>query len=144
MSVYYSSSSYSGTASVTLYHANYWVVKFHPRTAAIRSIDSVPLYVSLLLRFPPSSIPVCRHSRGIQSSTPLHSAPLNPLRLWVRVRVWIRLRLRLQLRLWLRLRLRLPRVEWSKWVEWSGVEGGGRVNTPRMTTDRNWGRGKTK
>ena len=27
-------------------------------------------------------------------------------------------------------------VEWSKWVEWSGVEWGGRVNPPRMTTGR--------
>ena len=24
--------------------------------------------------------------------------------------------------------------EWSKWVEWSGVEWCGRVNPPRMTT----------
>ena len=49
---YLSSYSYSGTASVTLYHAHYWVVEFHPRTAATRSLEYVPLYVSLLLRFP--------------------------------------------------------------------------------------------
>ena len=36
------------------------------------------MYVSLLL-FSPSSIPDCCYSRVIQSSAPLHSAPLDPL-----------------------------------------------------------------
>ena len=33
-------------------------------------------------------------------------------------------------------------VKWSKWVEQSGVEWGGRVNPPRMTEGRNRGRKK--
>ena len=32
-------------------------------------------------------------------------------------------------------------VEWSEWVEQSGVEWSGIVNAPRITTGRNLGRG---
>ena len=70
-----SSSSSSGTASVTLQHTHYWVVEFHPRTAAITSLDSVPLYVSLLLCFP------CPHFQTVVIlggfTLPLHSTLLH-------------------------------------------------------------------
>ena len=49
-----------------------------PRTVATRSLDSVSLYVSLLLRFP-TSIPALCNSRVNHSSTLPHSAPLDPL-----------------------------------------------------------------
>ena len=68
----------SGPVSVTLYHAHCWVVEFHPRTAAIRSLDYVPLYVSFATSFTPSVIPTC-HNLGGHYSAPLHSNPLNPI-----------------------------------------------------------------
>ena len=84
MGIFISSSS-SGPASATLYHTNCWVVEFHPRTAAIRSLDSVPLYVSFAASFSPSSPsslygvtlsphPTTPHSTGFLHLTP----PLCP------------------------------------------------------------------
>ena len=69
------SSSSSGTASVTLYHAHYWVVVFHPITVATWSLDSVHLIMSVCYFVPPTSIPSHRHSRGIPSSSPIYSSP---------------------------------------------------------------------
>ena len=57
-----------GPASVTIYRVHYWVVLFHPRTAAIRSLDSVLIvllkYVVNCLNNPPvwPFIPRGRHS----------------------------------------------------------------------------------
>ena len=42
-SLYLYSSSSSEPASVTPYHVHYWVMEAHPKTAAIRSLDYVPL-----------------------------------------------------------------------------------------------------
>ena len=72
----FKSSSYSssGKASVTLKHAHFWVVVFHPRTAAKRSLVSVSLIMLVHYFIPPPSIPARRHSRGIPSSSPIHSS----------------------------------------------------------------------
>ena len=78
-----SSSSSSGTAYATLYHDHFGVVEVHPRTAAIISLDSVTLYVGFpTTSFSPAVFFARRHSRGVTlppHSTPLHSAPLEPL-----------------------------------------------------------------
>ena len=63
---------------MNLYNAHYWVVEFHPRTADIRLLDSVPLYVSFSTYFSPSSRPTRRHSRGF--TLPRHSTPLHSTR----------------------------------------------------------------
>ena len=59
---------------MTLYHAHYWVVVLHPRTVAIRSLDSVPIIMLVHYFVTPPSITTCRHSRGITSSSPIDSS----------------------------------------------------------------------
>ena len=79
----------SGSASVTIYLAHYWVVVFYPRAAATSSLDSVPLYVKWLLS--PLAIiimvplsPPPRFHLGHPPPLPAHSLSLllwPPLRL---------------------------------------------------------------
>ena len=87
VSLYFSSYSSYGTASVTLNHAHYLLVEFYPRTAAIISLDSIPLYVSFILCFSlPHFLPVViwwgfnlpPHSTLLHSTHLLHSTPLHP------------------------------------------------------------------
>ena len=61
-------------------------MEFYPITAAIKSLDSVPLYVSFLLRFPlPHFRPVVilvsftlpSHSNQLHLNNSLHSTPLR-------------------------------------------------------------------
>ena len=70
------SSSSSRLASMTPYHAHYWVVVvLHPRTAATRSLDSVLLIISVCHFVPPPSFPACHNSRGIPSSSLIDPSP---------------------------------------------------------------------
>ena len=72
----------SWPASVTPYHVHYWVVEVHPRTAAIRSLDCIPLKFIVCYVFVPS-IDTGPSKVEVQSSSALlHSAPLDPLVTW--------------------------------------------------------------
>ena len=77
-----SSSSFFGSASVTPYCVHYWVVEVHPRTAAIRSLESVPLKFIVCHVFVPDVDP-CLMKVEVQSSSALiHSTPLDRIALW--------------------------------------------------------------
>ena len=74
---------------MTPYHVHYWVLEVHPRTAAIRSLDSVPLNFIVCYVFYPLLILACRKSRFSHPpprSTLLywtHSLPGTPLLLFL-------------------------------------------------------------
>ena len=74
-----SSSSSSGTASVPLQHAHYWVVEFQSQNSGYKITRRCPYLCQVSTSFPPSLAPARCPSRGIHPSASLHSAPLDPL-----------------------------------------------------------------